>query len=220
MVTPSLWADIRDSFTIVLRVGSVKLGLSKHWPNVIIGATPPPPPPNIGKIHYNDVKMSTMASQTTSLTIAYSTVYSGADQRKHQSSASLAFVRGIHRWPVNSPHKGPITRKIFPFHEVITRPLWSNNIVPSNGEPCAKFSGCSVYCRCMHAKFTDQYARTCRCCIHGWGWRVRGWGSAVERQGPWRRWGRWGDDAIAAGSLIVVVAGVSIRCVLWKNTRQ
>ena len=57
--------------------------------------------------------MSVMASQVTSLAIVYSTVYSGADQRKHQISASLAFVRGIHRWPVNSPHKGPITRKCF-----------------------------------------------------------------------------------------------------------
>ena len=47
--------------------------------------------------HYSDVIMNTMASQITSLTIVYSTVYSGADQRKHQSSASLAFVRGIHR---------------------------------------------------------------------------------------------------------------------------
>ena len=54
-------------------------------------------------LHYNDVIMSAMASQITSLTIVYSTVYSGADQWKHQSSASLAFVRGIHR--VNSPHK-------------------------------------------------------------------------------------------------------------------
>ena len=45
--------------------------------------------------HYDDVMMSAMASQITSLTIAYSGVYSGADQRKHQSSASLAFVRGI-----------------------------------------------------------------------------------------------------------------------------
>ena len=53
-------------------------------------------------VHYNDVIMSAMASQITSLTIVYSTVYAGADQRKHQSSASLAFVRGIHRWPVNS----------------------------------------------------------------------------------------------------------------------
>ena len=49
----------------------------------------------------------------------YSTVYSGADQRKHQSSASLAFVCGIHRWPVNSAHKWPVTRKKFPFHDVI-----------------------------------------------------------------------------------------------------
>ena len=63
--------------------------------------------------------MSLMASQITSLTIVYSTVYSGADQRKHQSSASLAFVRGIHRGPVNSPHKWPITRKTFPFDDVI-----------------------------------------------------------------------------------------------------
>ena len=63
--------------------------------------------------------MSMMASQITSLTIVYSTVYSGADQRKYQSSASLAFVRGIHRWPVNSPHKGPVTRKVFPFDDVI-----------------------------------------------------------------------------------------------------
>ena len=62
-------------------------------------------------LHYSDVIMSTMASQVTSLTIVYTTVYSGADQRKHQSSASLAFVRGIHWWLVNSPHKWPVTRK-------------------------------------------------------------------------------------------------------------
>ena len=69
--------------------------------------------------HYGDVIMGMMASQITSLTIVYSTVYSGADQRKHQSSASLAFVRGIHRGPVNSPHKWPVTRKMFPFDDVI-----------------------------------------------------------------------------------------------------
>ena len=62
--------------------------------------------------HYSDVIMGSMASQIISLAIVYSTVYSGADQRKHQRTASLAFVRGIHRWPVNSPHKGPVTRKI------------------------------------------------------------------------------------------------------------
>ena len=69
--------------------------------------------------HYNDVIMSSMASKITSLTIVYSAVYSGADQRKHQSSASLAFERGIHRGPVNSPHKGPVTRTMFPFDDVI-----------------------------------------------------------------------------------------------------
>ena len=69
--------------------------------------------------HYNDVIMGTMVSRIYSLTIVYSIVYSGSDQRKHQSSASLAFVLGIHRWPVNSPHKGPVTRKIFLFDDVI-----------------------------------------------------------------------------------------------------
>ena len=72
--------------------------------------------------HYDDVIMTTMASQITSLTIVYSTVYSGADQRKYQSSASLAFVRGIHRGPVNSPHKWPVARKMFPFDDVIMNP--------------------------------------------------------------------------------------------------
>ena len=51
--------------------------------------------------------------------IVYSTLYSGADQRKHQRSTSLAFVRGIHRWPVNSSHKGPVTRKMFPFYDLL-----------------------------------------------------------------------------------------------------
>ena len=63
--------------------------------------------------------MGAVASQITSLTIVYSTVDSDTDQRKHQSSASLAFVWWIHRGPVNSPHKCPVTRKMFPFHDVI-----------------------------------------------------------------------------------------------------
>ena len=63
--------------------------------------------------------MSAMASQITGVSSDCSTVCSSADQRKHQNSASLAFVRGIHRWPVVSPHKGPVTRKTFPFDDVI-----------------------------------------------------------------------------------------------------
>ena len=68
--------------------------------------------------HYDDVIMGAIASQIASLTIVYSTVYSDADHTKHQSSASLAFGRGFHREPVNSPHKGPVTRKMFPFDDV------------------------------------------------------------------------------------------------------
>ena len=69
-----------------------------------------------GYEHYNDVIMSAITSQITSLTIVYSIVYSDTDQRKLQSSASLAFVRGIHRGPVNS---WPVTRKMFPFDDGI-----------------------------------------------------------------------------------------------------
>ena len=71
------------------------------------------------RIHYSDVIMNAMAPQITGVWIVYSTVHSGADQRKHQSTASLAIVRGIHLGPVNSPHKGSITRKMFPFDDVI-----------------------------------------------------------------------------------------------------
>ena len=95
--------------------------------------------------------MSMMASQITSLTIVYSTVYSGADQRKHQSSASLAFVREIHRWLVNSPHKGPVTQKLFPFDDVII-----------------KFVQQSHYIRtCMSCMFwcNDFVAQICTCSV-------------------------------------------------------
>ena len=64
-------------------------------------------------LHHSGVIIGEMASQIAGVSIVFSTVCSGADQRKHQSSASLTFVRGIHRWSVNSPHKGPVTRKMF-----------------------------------------------------------------------------------------------------------
>ena len=69
--------------------------------------------------------MGTMASQITSLTIVYSAVYLGAGKKnkKHQSSASLAFVRKIHREPMNSPHKWPVRRKMLPFDDVIMTPI-------------------------------------------------------------------------------------------------
>ena len=67
--------------------------------------------------------MNAMASHITGVSIICSTACSGADQRKHQNSASLVCVRAIHRWPVDSPHKGPVTRKMFPLGDVIMEKL-------------------------------------------------------------------------------------------------
>ena len=110
-IVTGVTSDVGMSSTYLLSIGlGIALSYFRHkaitWTNV-------------DRMHYCDVIMGLMASQITSLTIVYTTVYSGGDQRKHQSSASLAFVRGIHRWPVNSPHKGPVTRKMFPFDDVI-----------------------------------------------------------------------------------------------------
>ena len=57
--------------------------------------------------------MSAMASQITGVSIVCSKICLSADQKKHTNSVLLAFVRGIPRWQVDSPHKGPITRKMF-----------------------------------------------------------------------------------------------------------
>ena len=75
--------------------------------------------------------MGAIASQITSLKIVYSNVYSDTDQRKHQSSVSLAFVWGIHRGPVNSPHKWPVTRKMFPFDDVIMENILDVGVIAS-----------------------------------------------------------------------------------------
>ena len=85
--------------------------ISKYLIGVILVELPP--------IHYSDIIMSSVASQITVVWNIYSTVCSGADERRHQSSASLAFVRGIHRGPVNSLHKGSVTRKMYPYDDVI-----------------------------------------------------------------------------------------------------
>ena len=68
--------------------------------------------------------MDAMASQISSFAIAYWILYSGGDQRNHQSSPSLAFVRGIHLWPANSPHTGQVTRKVFSFDALIMDIVW------------------------------------------------------------------------------------------------
>ena len=67
---------------------------------------------DVHREHYSNDIMGAMASQIIKFTVVYTTIYSGADQRKHQSSASLAFMWRIHRWPMSSPHKGPVIQKI------------------------------------------------------------------------------------------------------------
>ena len=104
--------------------------------------------------HYSDVMMRPMASQITSLTIVFSTVYSGADHRKHQISASLAFVRGIHRWPTNSPHKGPVTRKMSPLDDDITV---SFNDVPPLPHTFALLIALGDYVRISY----QSYSKSC-----------------------------------------------------------
>ena len=125
--------------------------------------------------HHSDVIMRAIASQITSLTIVYSIVYSDVNQRKHQSPASLAFVRGIHRGPVNSPHKWPVTRKMFPFDDAImyntkihnntdnTKPLDNVNVCVqyiTSSTPCIFHEGSNTpphirhkvieFCICIH----------------------------------------------------------------------
>ena len=98
--------------------------------------------------------------------MVYSTVYPGADQRKHQSSASPAFMRGIHRGPGNSPHKWPVTRKMSPFDDVIiVRHMWE-------GSACFKYlidymNKTHILC---HFKTTK---RLCDLQV-GCGWRLNG----------------------------------------------
>ena len=95
--------------------------------------------------HYSEVIMSAMVSQITGISIVYSTVCSGVDQRKHQSSMSLAFVRGIHQWLVNSPHKGPVTWKMFPFDDNIMEHAGFNSSKKNQGAhraTCWEKSGC------------------------------------------------------------------------------
>ena len=107
--------------------------------------------------------MRAIVSKITGVSIACSTVGSDADQRKHQSSASLAFVRGTHRWAVNSPHKRPVTRQMFPFDDVIMSCDVSVGWMGSNctqdvdeceTHPCLNGSTClneegSFRCQCL-----------------------------------------------------------------------
>ena len=113
--------------------------------------------------------MGTMASLITSLTIVYSTVYSAVDQRKHQSSASMAFVRVIHRWP----HKWPVTRKCFSlmtsswiFFKTITE--WEDIVLHESGPllKCISSYTCLIFMQ-RHIKEFIHVIGVEKVCSHG-----------------------------------------------------
>ena len=123
--------------------------------------------------------MTTLASQITSLTVVYSIVYSDTDQRKHQSSTSLAFLRGIYRGPVNSPHKWQVTRKIFPFDEVIMVyndfdtiwfPYpWTHYL--QNGIQFANIHTFNTKIAILYRATPRTLHRCASCCARDWLWR-------------------------------------------------
>ena len=109
-------------------------------------------------MHHSDIIMNTMVSQITIVSILNLTVCSGPDQRNHQSSASLALVRGVHGWLVNSPHKGPVTRKWFPFDDVI---MWMDIYKPQRTVVMMSKQGLSD-----HRVIIPWYVVDCSSTIH------------------------------------------------------
>ena len=112
----------------------------------------------------SDIILSNLSkSQTTGASIVYSAVCSGADQRKHQSSPSLAFV--IHRWPVNSSHKGPVTRKMFPFDDVIMTTncrSWSTNVrIPLAPTTKIRMARVTLYFDLLTGKWSSPMGYIC-----------------------------------------------------------
>ena len=96
--TPPLGAKSPPLGIVDIHSDHIKVELSLIMIRILVQTKPwPILDSTVVDLHYTDVIMSTVASQITGVSIAYSNVGSGADQRKHQSSASLAFVRGIHR---------------------------------------------------------------------------------------------------------------------------
>ena len=122
--------------------------------------------------HYSGVITSAMASQIAGVLNVYSTVCSGTDRRKHQSSVSLDFVREILRWPVNSLHNGPVARKIFPFDDVIMYAMWVNICLQVS---TSKTKMCCADCHqdVQHWKLPVHYYEDC-------------WSDRIRHQLHWR----------------------------------
>ena len=131
--------------------------------------------------HYSDVIMTTMASQITSLTVVYSTVYSDGDQRKHQSSASLAFVWGIHRDRWIPRTKGQLRGKCF---HLMTSSCEGNHGRP--GQEWGSFMVCFILVRASNG--SDSLV-ACDIKRHyvlmtslEWSWPLMARGSVATRQ--------------------------------------
>ena len=101
-------------FTAIFATGRLKSIWGIQWSSVLLFG-----PQFARLVSLQWRHLGSMASQSPASRLFTQLLVQGADQTKHQSSASLAFVRGIHWWLVNSPHKGPVMRKRFPFHDVI-----------------------------------------------------------------------------------------------------
>ena len=108
--------------------------------------------------NYSEVTMSAMASQFTGISMVYATVCSCADQRKHQSSASLAFMRGIHRSPVISPHKGPVTRKTFTYVCIPNNKIYREHTACTVQPPCFAMFKAARYNTLMQRQHCRHFA--------------------------------------------------------------
>ena len=119
--------------------------------------------------------MGMIASQITSLTIVYSTVYSNADQRKHQSSTSLNFVQGIHQGQVNSLHKWPVMQKMFPLDNIImmmSNQQKHNQIMNLRKKPRLKPAQYSA--SIVPTDYIAVLAGTSSGNLYQWNWHIKG----------------------------------------------
>ena len=115
--------------------------------------------------HYTDVIISAMASQITSSTIVYPTVYSRRKSKKTSKLHAAGLCEGIHRWPVNSAHKGPVKRKMFPFDDVIMTRLCLvglSSCVPGGKLSCLRGQIKSAWTSYYICKIAGCMRRECR----------------------------------------------------------
>ena len=151
-----------------------------------------------GDVHYNDVITRTMVSQITRVLIVYSTICWGPDKRKYQSSASLASVRGNHQLSVNSPHKGPVTRK---WAYLMTSSCLL--VTPANYEGCyMTVLGCEF--RYLHALLHEYF--------HPAVWNRRPWMAAMTYPSTCAE-----NPHIRTGRMIFRIVAPCVARYMWEE---